>query len=564
MFIHLRCHSAYSLCQGAVKIKTFPALCETNKMPAVAMTDLNNLFGAMEFSIKCAEKGIQPIIGCTVHVRYQDNNYPLTLLCQSQEGYKNLSHLVTRAYTYEKLDYQTVTLEDIWTYQQGLICLSSYEKGIIGACLLKNKAPEAYDLTKEFTKHFQDRFYLEICRHGLKEQNNLESNYLKLALDLNIPLVATNEVYFPTQDMFEAHDALRCIAEGRHVVETDRTRLNDQYYFKSSEEMEALFDDLPEAIEHTVTIAKRCQFFLKALRPQLPPYPAKLSEKDLLRQNAKEGLMKRFEEQNISEEHQSQYLERLTYELETIESMGFPGYFLIVADFIQWAKLQDIPVGPGRGSGAGSVVAWALTITGMDPIRYGLLFERFLNPERVSMPDFDIDFCQDRRDEVIAYVRQKYGDARVAHIITFGTLQTKGVLRDVGRVLSMPYMFVDQIVRTIPFQVTSVQEALETIPEFAAFHAEDEAVQKLVSIASQLEGLYRHASTHAAGVVIGGCDLQDIVPLYREEDSSIFSTQFSMKYVEMAGLLKFDFLGLKTLTVIHDSVQLIKSALTQL
>lgn len=561
MFIHLHCHSAYSLCQGAVKIKEFSGLCEAQHMPAVAITDLNNLFGAMEFSIKCAEKGIQPIIGCTVYVRHNDHNYPLVLLCTSKEGYKNLSHLVTRAYTYEKLDYQTVTLEDIRTYQEGLICLSGYEKGLIGAALLKNKTENAYALAKEFTQYFKDRFYLEICRHGLKDQNNLEGPYLKLALDLNIPLVATNEVYFPKQDLFEAHDALRCIAEGKHVVDPDRTRLNDQYYFKSSEEMEELFDDLPEAIEHTVTIAKCCQFFLKPVQPQLPPYPHKLSEKDLLRKNAKEGLTKRFKEEGISKNLHQQYLERLVYELDVIEAMGFPGYFLIVADFIQWAKSQDIPVGPGRGSGAGSVVAWSLTITGIDPIQYGLLFERFLNPDRVSMPDFDIDFCQDRRDEVIAYVRKKYGDARVAHIITFGTLQTKGVLRDVGRVLSMPYLFVDQIVRTIPFHVTTVQEALETVPEFAVFHEEDEVVQKLISIASQLEGLYRHASTHAAGVVIGGCDLQDIVPLYREEGSSIFSTQFSMKYVEMAGLLKFDFLGLKTLTVIHDCVQMINLVL---
>lgn len=558
MFIHLRCHSAYSLCQGAVKIKAFPALCEALHMPAVAITDLNNLFGAMEFSIKCTEKGIQPIIGCAVCIRHNDKNYPLVLLCTSKEGYKNLSHLVTRAYTYEKLAYQTVTLEDIWTYQQGLICLSGYEKGLIGTALLNNKTEDAYALAQEFVTHFQDRFYLEICRHGLNVQNNLENTYLKLALDLNIPLVATNEVYFSKQDMFEAHDALRCIAEGKHVVDADRVRLNDQYYFKSSAEMEELFDDLPEAIEHTVAIAKRCQFFLKPSKPQLPPYPHKLSEKDLLRKKAKTGLIQRFNEEGIPQDRQAQYLARLSYELEVIETMGFPGYFLIVADFIQWASSQDIPVGPGRGSGAGSVVAWALTITGMDPIKYGLLFERFLNPERISMPDFDIDFCQDRRDEVIAYVRQKYGDARVAHIITFGTLQTKGVLRDVGRVLSMPYTFVDQIVRTIPFHVTSIQEALETVPEFSAFHTEDEAVQKLVSIASLLEGLYRHASTHAAGVVIGGCNLQDIVPLYREEDSSIFSTQFSMKYVEMAGLLKFDFLGLKTLTVVHDAVKMIQ------
>jgi len=563
MFIHLRCHSAYSLCQGAIKIKNFPNLCEVNSMPAIAITDLDNLFGAMEFSIKCTEKGIQPIIGCTVHIRYQNNNYPLVLLCTSQEGYRNLSHLITRAYTHEKLDYQTVSLEDIWTYQNGLICLSGYEKSLIGSMLLKNKKEEAYDIAKKFIKHFQDRFYLEICRHGLKEQNNLEDSYLELALELNIPLVATNEVYFPHQDMFEAHDALRCIAEGRHIVEENRTRLNDQYYLKSSEEMEKLFDDLPEAIENTVAIAKRCQFFLKPLKPQLPPYHSEISEKELLRKNAQAGLLVRFNDNEIPVEQHRTYSERLSYELEIIESMGFPGYFLIVADFIQWAKSQDIPVGPGRGSGAGSVVAWALTITDMDPIQYGLLFERFLNPERVSMPDFDIDFCQDRRDEVISYVRQKYGDQKVAHIITFGTLQTKGVLRDVGRVLSMPYMFVDQIVRTIPFQVTSVQEALETIPEFAAFYAEDELVQKLVSIASQLEGLYRHASTHAAGIVIGGCDLQDIVPLYREEDSAIFSTQFSMKYVEMAGLLKFDFLGLKTLTVMHDSVQLIKTSINQ-
>ncbi len=559
-FVHLRCYSAYSLCQGAIKIKSFPDLCKQNQMTAVAITDLDNLFGAMEFSIKCTEKGIQPILGCTVHVRYEDKYYPLGLLCMSQEGYKNLSHLVSKAYAYEKESYQSVTLDDIWQYQKGLICLSGYEQGLVGNMLLSNKKDSAYELAKEFTQHFGDRFYLEICRHGLRIQNILEPEYLKLAIDLNIPLVATNEVYFPKKDMFEAHDALRCIAEGRHVVEADRERLNEQYYFKTSEEMTWLFDDIPEAIEHTEVIAQRCQFFLKPSQPQLPPYPSELSETELLRKNAKTGLENRFKEAGMTKDHEQKYLDRLQYELNVIEGMGFPGYFLIVADFIQWAKQQDIPVGPGRGSGAGSVVAWALTITDIDPIKYGLLFERFLNPERVSMPDFDIDFCQDRRDEVIAYVRQKYGDNRVAHIITFGTLQTKGVLRDVGRVLSMPYSFVDQIVRQIPFQIGSVKEALETIPELSVLHEEDDSIKKLFSIAEQLEGLYRHASTHAAGIVIGGCDLQDIVPLYREEDSPIFSTQFSMKYVEMAGLLKFDFLGLKTLTVIHDAEKLIQAA----
>lgn len=573
-FIHLRLHSAYSLAEGAIKIKEIPSLCHSHKMPAVAITDTANLFGALEFSITCADAGIQPIIGCQINVISQtakDQSDQLLLLVQTEIGYRNLLKLVSRSYLNQKKSFPEISLEDLKIHNEGLLVLTGGHYGTIGKLLFSNQIDAAKDFLNQLIQIFPDRLYIELMRQGLGIQKQIESQLVDLAHSYNVPLVATNDVFFSTQDMYEAHDALLCIAEGSYVSQDTRRRLTDQNYFKSSEEMAKLFADIPEAILNTITIARRCSFMPTAQQPMLPPYPtlSGKSEAEELVEQAHKGLEKRFEKEVFLEDEDESsrtqkretYLNRLIYELEIIKKMGFPGYFLIVADFIQWAKNQGIPVGPGRGSGAGSLVAWVLTITDIDPIRFNLIFERFLNPERVSMPDFDIDFCQDRRDEVIIYVREKYGSERVAHIITFGKLQARAVLRDVGRVLQMPYGQVDKICKLIPnnpANPVTLAEALVAEPLLKEAQDNDLTVSKLISIGMKLEGLYRHASTHAAGVVIGGSNLEDTVPLYKDDRSELPATQFHMKYVEMAGLLKFDFLGLKTLTVIERCCQLVR------
>jgi DNA polymerase-3 subunit alpha len=573
MFIHLRVHSAYSLAEGAIKVEALPHLCLKHNMPAVGITDTNNLFGALEIASTCKEKGLQALIGVQIDFEYDDFVAPLILFAKNEEGYENLLKLVSSLYAVGKdLGNIKIDLKDLRQHFKGLICLTGGHIGPVGKLILKNKSSEAKILLQDLQSIFQDNLYIEIQRHELEEERITEPYFLDFAFTLNIGIVATNNVFFESEDMYEAHDALLCIAEGKYVVDDNRRRETPHHFFKSSQQMEALFKDLPEAIENTIHIAKRIHYIPKSRPPILPPFLTNngRSEFEELSEKSYAGLEKRLNEDvyhrdsvndNEKEDVFNFYKKRLEYELEIIKNMGFPGYFLIVADFIQWAKEQGIPVGPGRGSGAGSLVAWALTITDMDPIYFGLIFERFLNPERVSMPDFDIDFCQERRDEVIVYVTQKYGLDHVAHIITFGKLQARAVLRDVGRVLQIPYGQVGKLCDLVPnnpANPVTLEQALDMEPLLQKAIAEEESISKLFFIARQLEGLNRHASTHAAGVVIGDRPLHELVPLYRDEKSQLSVTQFNMKMAEKAGLVKFDFLGLKTLTVIECASAMIR------
>lgn len=573
MFVHLRVHTAYSLLEGALPVKKLIGLAQKYQMPAVAMTDSGNLFGAFEFSLAAREAGIQPIIGCQIQVTSGTDRKAetdtLILLVQNEEGYKNLLKIVS--YTYLNSgegDVPQIDFHILEAWTEGLIALTGGFQGGLAKRLARGLNGTEYIMTLHSL--FKNRLYIELSRQGIlsPDQEKIEGRLIQLAYTFDIPLVATNEAFFPDSSLYEAHDALLCIAEGTYVNETNRRRLTPDHSFKSPQEMEALFADLPEAIANTRLIAQRCSFLLTPINPILPSFPCN-DEVEELQQQARLGLENRLNRYVFAPDMNEQeradlrekYFKQLEYELKVIEGMNFPGYFLIVADFIKWAKTQNIPVGPGRGSGAGSVVAWSLTITDLDPLRFGLVFERFLNPERVSMPDFDIDFCQDRRDEVIRYVREKYGADRVAHIITFGKLQARAVLRDVGRVIQMPYGQVDRICKLIPnnpANPVTIQESLEIEPQLKQMVEQDPEVKHLIDIAQQLEGLYRHASTHAAGVVIGDRPLNELVPLYYDARSPLPATQFNMKYVEQAGLVKFDFLGLKTLTVIQKTVEYLK------
>lgn len=550
-FIHLRVHSAYSLAEGAIRIKDLVKRCKLNDMPAVAVTDTNNLFGALEFAMAAADEGVQPIIGAQVSL---EDGCQIVLLVQSHEGYLNLCRLVSDGYMNGAggKDF-IVSYDAVAGCAGGIICLSG---GPTSGVLDEKHLIFLKDA-------FGDRFYIELQRHNLASEDQNEPALVDFAYRENVPLVATNDCFFADPSMHEAHDALLCIAEGRYVTEADRRKVTKHHYFKSGADMAKMFEDLPEAIINTAVIARRCHFLLKSVKPILPPFKTDsgLNEPAELKRQAREGLAWRLANYVAADADPKPYQDRLEFELATIEKMGFPGYFLIVSDFIKWAKDHGIPVGPGRGSGAGSVVAWALKITDLDPLQFNLLFERFLNPERVSMPDFDVDFCQDRRDEVIRYVQERYGKDRVAQIITFGKLQARNTVRDVGRVLQLPYGQVDRLAKMIPnnpANPVTLQEALDADADLRAERDKDENSQKLIEIALQLEGLYRHASTHAAGVVISDRPLYQLTPVYRDPRSDMPVTQFNMKYVEMAGLVKFDFLGLKTLTVVQKALQLVK------
>ena len=590
-FIHLRCHSAYSLLEGAMTITRLSDLATKNAMPALAITDRNNLFGALEFSQTMSSSGVQPIIGCTLCIEfgdasrssgygkgYADNGAPseassgyLALIAKDETGYENLLRLTSAAFLENgETSLPYVDIETLQSSSQGLIALTGGPEGPIDRCLASENPEIALQRAQKLHSVFADRLYVELQRHGLESEKRVEPELLKLAYDNDLPIVATNQPYFAETSHFEAHDALICIAEGSYISVDDRRRLSPEHYFKSGTEMEALFSDLPEAIENTIEIARRCAFRPHTRDPILPKSVnrADISAEEVLADEAKalrdlaeSGLANRLETFGTAPDtNEENYRARLETELKIITDMKYPGYFLIVADFIQWAKQQNIPVGPGRGSGAGSVVAWALTITDLDPLRFGLLFERFLNPERVSMPDFDIDFCQDRRDEVIRYVQEKYGEDRVAQIITFGKLQARAVLRDVGRVLQMPYGHVDRLCKLVPADPANpvtLAEAIAGEPQLQEERKKEPIVARLLDIGQRLEGLYRHASTHAAGIVIGDRPLNELVPLYRDPRSSLPATQFNMKWVEAAGLVKFDFLGLKTLTVIEKAVELV-------
>ncbi|NOZ42207.1 MAG: DNA polymerase III subunit alpha [Alphaproteobacteria bacterium] len=579
-FIHLHLHSAYSLLEGAIHIKNLGDLCRTHDMPAVAITDSNNMFGMLEASLALPKSGIQPIIGCRLAIRHDEEARALKapdpgwLVClvQTLDGYQNLMKLVSKAHLdSEPSEGPQISLDDFNGLTDGIICLTGGPEGPVGKYLQSGgsaaRAHAEATLT-HLTRLFPGRLYIELQRHGMAAEKNTETAFLDLAYGHDIPLVATNQVFFATREIYQAHDALLCIAGGNYVEQSARRKVTPEHYFKSAAEMTELFSDLPEAINNTVVIAQRCAFKVPVIAPILPRYNSTESEDAVLARMARQGLEKRLADHVYNGEGDEQqqkilaepYRDRLDFELGVITDMGFPGYFLIVADFIQWSKAENIPVGPGRGSGAGSVVAWALRITDLDPLRFGLLFERFLNPERVSMPDFDIDFCQDKRDRVIKYVQQKYGASHVAQIITFGKLQARAVIRDVGRVLQMPYGQVDRLSKLIPANPANpptLAEALASEPKLRFERDNDPATARLIEMALQLEGLYRHASTHAAGVVIGDRPLDQLVPLYRDPRSDMPVTQFNMKFVEKTGLVKFDFLGLKTLTVLAKAVDYI-------
>jgi DNA polymerase-3 subunit alpha len=573
-FIHLRTHSEYSLLEGALRVKKLPALCADNKMPAMALTDKNNMFAALEYSVGMSGAGIQPIVGCQVDVTYVESRpgekarapAAVIVLAQTETGYENLMKLNSCLYIDNHDQLPQVTVDELAQYGADIICLTGGSTGPVGQLLQAGQKPAAQALMDRLAGIFGDRLYVELQRHpvdgGLPEAERLtERPFVEMAYAMGLPLVATNDVYFPASKMHEAHDALICIADGAYVDQQEgRRRLTPQHYFKSQAEMVTLFADLPEAVENTVEIAKRCAFQTYRRDPILPKFAD--DEIAELRRQAEEGLRYRLSIIPHAVEV-AEYEARLDFELKIIEGMGFPGYFLIVADFIKWAKDEGIPVGPGRGSGAGSLVAYALLITDLDPLRYQLLFERFLNPERVSMPDFDIDFCMDRREEVIRYVQGKYGRDKVGQIITFGGLLSKAAVRDIGRVLQMPYGQVDRLSKLIPVEgvkPVSIEKAMADEPRLREEAKNEEVVARLLDYGQQVEGLLRNASTHAAGVVIGDRPLDQLVPLYQDPRSDMPATQFNMKWVEQAGLVKFDFLGLKTLTVIQNAVDQIKAS----
>jgi DNA polymerase-3 subunit alpha len=580
-FVHLRVHSSYSLLEGALPIKTLIKRALADEQPALAITDTNNLFGALEFSIKAMEAGIQPLIGCQLDLDMEDGaagerrshreqlqRLPsIILYAATARGYERLMALVSRAYLEgDSVERPHILMSWLEENAEGLIALTGSTNGPVDQCMREGHPDRAAVRLGRLKSVFRDRLYLELQRQQGYDRAH-ESKMIALAYEAGVPLVATNEAFFPTPDDFEAHDALMAVAANAVISDDRRPRLSVDNCLKSRAEMAALFADVPEALSNTIEIARRCSAIVETRAPILPrftgggeddPEAALAAEAAELRRQSEEGLERRLARIGLADGYsQADYRERLKTELDIIENMKFPGYFLIVADFIKWAKEQGIPVGPGRGSGAGSLVAYALTITDVDPLRFSLLFERFLNPARVSMPDFDIDFCQDRREEVIRYVQKKYGREQVGQIITFGSLQARAALRDVGRVLEMPYGLVDRICKLVPnnpASPTPLHKAIEEEPRFAEEMEKEPAVERLLDIAQKLEGLYRHASTHAAGIVIGDRPLSQLVPMYRDPRSDMPVTQFNMKWVEQAGLVKFDFLGLKTLTVLKTAV----------
>lgn len=574
-FVHLHVHSSYSLLEGAMTVATIAKLAAADGQPALALTDTDNLFGALEFSEKLSGSGLQPIAGVQLSVDFADEGEGgrkpvqpqrlphIVLLAMDEAGYGNLMKLVSDAALATGGAGQPVTtVERLAAYHDNLIALTGGSDGPIDTALRNGQIPVAATRLATLAGIYGDRLYVEIQRHGRENEAALEAHLLRLAYDADLPIVATNEPFFAKPADFDAHDALLAVAEGRLVSDGTRRRVTPEHYFASRAEMQKRFADLPEALANTVEIAMRCHWRVTTRKPILPRFGEEgRDEAEELEAQARAGLAARLAKHGPAEGFSVEdYEKRLDFELSIITRMKFPGYFLIVSDFIKWAKAHDIPVGPGRGSGAGSLVAYALTITDVDPLRFGLLFERFLNPDRVSMPDFDIDFCQNRREEVIDYVKHHYGQERVAQIITFGTLLARGVLRDVGRVLEMPYGQVDKLTKLVPqnpAKPISLKDAIEGEPKLQQAAQDEPIVARLLEIGQKLEGLHRHASTHAAGVVIGDRPLEQLVALSVDPRTGMRVTQFNMKWVEQAGLVKFDFLGLKTLTTLTTAVKLI-------
>jgi DNA polymerase-3 subunit alpha len=525
-FVHLRVRSAYSLLEGAIKADQIGKLAAGIGMPAAAIADRANLFGALEYSSYAKDAGVQPIIGCAIPITGIGGGPTerwaraptIVLLAQNEQGYLNLSELSSIAYLDSaELPEPIVPWAKVIEYSEGLILLSGGTDGPVDALFAAGKTAEASAALAEMQRVFGDRFYVELQRHGLPKQAAAEPGLVNWAYEHDAPLVATNDVYFVKESFYDAHDALLCISDGSFVGQDERRRVTPEHWFKPAADMRKLFSDLPEACDNTLDIARRCAFMVHKRDPILPSFPTGdgRNEAEELRHQAREGLKARFVGLTLSAPEE-EYWKRLEFELNIIEKMGFPGYFLIVSDFIKWGKNQGIPVGPGRGSGAGSLVAWVLTITDLDPLRFGLLFERFLNPERVSMPDFDVDFCQERREEVIVYVQEKYGRDRVAQIITFGSLQARAVLRDVGRVMQLPLGLVDRLCKMVPNNPAApvtLAQAIDLEPRLKQAKKEDANVSACLDVALQLEGLFRNASTHAAGVVIGDRPLTQLTPL---------------------------------------------------
>ena len=572
-FVHLHVHTEYSMVDSTVRIPSLMNQCVDGGMAAVALTDQDNLFGLVKFYRKAIAAGVKPVIGLDLRILNEDEPdrpYTLLLLVQDNDGYRKLSELVTRSYIEGQYRGEPLARREWLTPEScaGLIALSGGLHGDIGHALHANHMEQARELLAGWGDVFKGRFYLELIRTGRSGEEDCVRASLKLASETGTPVVATNDVRFLSTDDFSAHEARVCIHDSRVLSDTDRPqRYSPQQYLRTPGEMAELFADAPEALANTVEIAKRCNLDLRLGESVLPefPVPAGQTEAEFLEAEARGGLdtaLKTiFATRDIPDiEHaafSAPYFERLQIELGVIQSMGFPGYFLIVADFIRWARENDVPVGPGRGSGAGSLVAWVLGITDLDPLEHDLLFERFLNPERVSMPDFDVDFCMEGRDDVIDYVAEKYGRERVSQIITFGTMAAKAVIRDCGRVLGQPYGFVDRIAKQVPFEIgMTLEKALEQSEELATMYRDDEEVTAMIDLAMSLEGLVRNAGKHAGGVVISPGPLTDFAPLYCEEGGTNVVTQLDKDDVEAVGLVKFDFLGLKTLTIIDWAVRI--------
>ena len=566
-FVPFRILSAYTMLEGAIDPKAMAKLAKERGFPAIAIADRNGLYGAVMFANACKAEGVQPIIGTLLGVARDSEGKQvdyLPLYAQDEAGYDNLCHLVSKAHLERPLEYDPhVGMDDLAGYTDGLIAFTGASEGAVTRLLAEGQQSHAEAALDRLQALFPERLYIELARRGNAVEERAEAALVDLAYARDLPLVATNPANFAEPHMHKAHDAMLCIAGSTHVDAEERAKSNPESYVKTYHMMEEAFDDLPEAVENTLVVAQRCAYAPPYRKPILPSLAGDLEgEARALEEDARKGLEARLEPYGeMSDEQRKVYFDRLQFEVDIINQMGFPGYFLIVADFIKWAKDHDIPVGPGRGSGAGSLVAWALTITDLDPIQLGLLFERFLNPERVSMPDFDIDFCETRRGEVIRYVQQKYGHDHVAQIITFGKLKARAVLRDTGRILQMSYGHVDRLCKMVPNHPTdpwTLPRALNGAADFKAEYDNDNEVKRLVDLAMQLEGFPRNSSTHAAGVVIGDRPLAKLVPLYRDPRSDMPVTQYDMKNVESSGLVKFDFLGLKTLSVLKKAVDLLK------
>jgi len=573
-FVHLHLHTEYSLVDSTVRIPTLVKQCASLGMPAVAMTDQNNLFGLVKFYGKAMAAGVKPVIGLDLRIMNDDEPdrpYTLLLLCQNNAGYRNLSELVTKSYLEGQVRGLPMARRE-WLNEQtceGLIALSGGLQGDIGHALHGGHNDRASELLDAWHTTFPGRFYIELIRTGRPGEEDCVQASLALAIDHDVPVVASNDVRFLVPDDFNAHEARVCIHDGRGLADADRPRVyNEKQYLRSPQEMADLFADVPAALENSVEIARRCNLDLQLGESVLPAFPVPDGQDEAAyleaeaRRGLKGALAKKFDIEEVPAKERAArsapYIERLDIELGVIQSMGFPGYFLIVADFIRWARENGVPVGPGRGSGAGSLVAWVLGITDLDPLQHDLLFERFLNPERVSMPDFDIDFCMEGRDDVIDYVAKRYGRERVSQIITFGTMAAKAVIRDTGRVLGQPYGFVDRIAKLVPFELgITLDKALEQSDELAAMYRDDEEVAAIIDLARSLEGLVRNAGKHAGGVVISPGPLTDFAPLYCEEGGTNVVTQLDKDDVEAVGLVKFDFLGLKTLTIIEWAVRIV-------